>query len=329
MILGNVPYIRLWANIFNGKAKTNRKDFAIDFLLQTVVWLSVFCSFFLINDLDTRFALIILWLLAGELLLLSLVSRRLNDAGYIGLSCFLTLIIFVNIVIYVFCFLKKSEESENNKKDLITKAYFVVPTMIFAAPSFIFGLLSVGLAITTLTSVREVSKDIKDFDHFVNKTKYADEFIPDYRKDIGDYSDIQFGYKRRSYFDLLGYQSEGITLVAKYDNNKYSIEKQSALEKYNFLEEPVFENDVYIFPVTTFEYEGFVFKIAPKRDYRENDDKPTCKSFLMVGHNDSESKIAYLYFYDYDIDLLVWGNASGSEINERMPKLIEDCFVWF
>lgn len=212
-------------------------------------------------------------------------------------------------------------ENKNFPKALETTAIilalgpFTIPALIFVA----------SMVLTATGGIVTISKNIDDFDTYIEKVPYANEFIPDYRIDIGNYSQVQFGYKKTSTFL---FQSEGITLIASYDDVEYASEKQKSSEKLYFLEEPVVDGDNYIFPVTTFEYEGYAFKIAPKRDYWTSGTL-TCKSFMMLGYNDLESKIAYLYFYDMDLDYLTHVSASKGVIDNCMPKLIKDYFVWF
>lgn len=330
MILEKAPYIRVWANLFNVKSKTNRRDFAIDFFLHLIIWASVICLLmFTFDDKSFKRVTVSLILLLFSALMaiggsISLIGRRLNDIGYKWQYSFLILIPLVSLVIIAVCLFKKGSVSEGEKKNfpkalettviIFALGPFAIPVLIFVA----------GMVLAATGGIVTTSKNIDEFDTYLEKVPYANEFIPDYRIDIGNYSQVQFGYKKTSTF----FQSEGITLIASYDEVTYVSEKQKSLEKYYFLEEPVVRGENYIFPVTTFEYEGYTFKIAPKRDYWTSGTL-TCKSFMMLGHNDLESKIAYLYFYDIDIDYLASVSDSKGVIDNCMPKLIKDYYVWF
>jgi hypothetical protein len=48
----------------------------------------------------------------------------------------------------------------------------------------------------------------------------------------------------------------------------------------------------------------------------------------MIGFDEENNSIAYLYFYDFDIDYLEDGTATEEEKNKRMPRLIETAFYW-
>ena len=102
------------------------------------------------------------------------------------------------------------------------------------------------------------------------------------------------------------------------------------LNKYIYLDEPYVDKDGdYIFPVSTFSYDGYQFKIVP---YWENYYKGfdlSCTSFMMVGLNDSKKKISYLYYYNIEMDCLSEKNAKDEELSNRMIELIEDAFIWY
>ena len=330
MLLEKVPYIRLWANVFNFKAKTNRLDFLVDFLIHIVVWslITWLTTFIFKNDSSIAVAfgvlLFPLTIFITFLSLLSLTARRLNDIGYNWAFCFLIFTGILSIVIFCICIFQRGYGDETKEKKPSSKGLATLSAIAIGVPAATMLVLVIMIVALSIKPIVNASTNIEDFDYYINNVKYAAEFVPDYKNDLGEYTEVQFGYKKTETFFI----TEGITLITSYDETNYEAEKDKALEKYVFLEEPYIENADYIFPVTTFEYDGYTFKIAPKWDYWSKR-APTCKSFLMVGHNDSKSKIAYLYFYDFDIDYLLDTSASKAEIDNRMPKLIKDYFVWF
>lgn len=162
--------------------------------------------------------------------------------------------------------------------------------------------------------------EIEKYNSYLSDVPYADDMMPDCEQDIGTYKSVQFGYKYR----LFIFESEGITLMASYDEENYESAKSDMLARYAFLEETIQDpNGDYVIPVTSFEYEGYFFQIVP------NPECKACKSFMMVGYNDTKQAIAYLYFYNYDQDYILYADASETEKQECMPKWIERYFVWY
>ena len=173
---------------------------------------------------------------------------------------------------------------------------------------------------------RKKPKKIAEYNSYVSDVGNAEKFMPDCDQDLGVYQSVQFGFQETF---LLIFGSQTITLIASYDETNYEKEKSAALDRFDFLKEPYQEKDgYYIFPVASFEYRGYSFSIVPDRDYY-SDGRLGCHSFMMVGYNDAEKKIAYLYFYDPDLDYLSEENASEEEKQKRMSELIKDSFVWY
>ena len=42
----------------------------------------------------------------------------------------------------------------------------------------------------------------------------------------------------------------------------------------------------------------------------------------MIGFDEENNSIAYLYYYDFDIDFLEYGNATEEEKNKRLNELM-------
>lgn len=203
MILEKVPYVRVWANLFNVKSKTNRRDFAIDFFLHLIIWGSIILLLTLMfgDGSPKRVGLTITLLLLSAMIAvgssISLIGRRLNDIGYKWEYSFLVLIKIVSIVLITICLLKKGSVDEDQKKPF-PKALGVT-AVVFALVPFMIPVLIVGAIMISVATggVVTTSKDIDEFDTYIEKVRYANEFIPDYRKDIGEYNQVQFGYKKK------------------------------------------------------------------------------------------------------------------------------------
>ena len=102
----NVPYFRIWANIFDYKSRTKRKDFFIDLVLSIVVLSILFYLCFKVTP----------WLLFAFFIhlifpLIPLVVRRVRDTGNSPLWCLLLLLGSIGILpLFILCFLKSRED---------------------------------------------------------------------------------------------------------------------------------------------------------------------------------------------------------------------------
>ncbi len=141
-------------------------------------------------------------------------------------------------------------------------------------------------------------------------------------KDLGAYSQIKYTYQSTCYSILMDFNSDGLALFVKYDQTIYAIQKEKTLHSYTFLDEPILEFDKYVMPVTEFEYRGYLMKIVLDQEYI---DYCACKSFMMIGFDDANSAIAFLYYYDFDIDYIA---DIDEDLNYSMRNLVDDAFAW-
>ncbi len=125
------------------------------------------------------------------------------------------------------------------------------------------------------------------------------------------------------------FESEGISLFLDYKEEDFASEKDKVLTSYTFIDSPIIGDDGYYqFPVSSFDYKDYSFKVSPKYPYYEGTEEYSCKSFTMVGFDEVNKSIAYLYYYDADIDYLDDNKSTEEDRNKRMPELIETAFYW-
>ena len=216
---------------------------------------------------------------------------------------------------------------ENKKKKWLVAVVIIAKTVIIAAAVLLVAFLCAFFIPHTVKQ----SNKIGDYDKYLEKVCYAAEFMPSL-DEIGDYENVNFGYKEYSHGWM--FCSEGLSLFAEYSDEDYNAEKEKTVYKYEYLTEPYkpTENSDYIFPVAELEYKGYEFGIVPKKEYLYGSDteyRYSCKSFMLVGNNDAERKIVYLYFYDSDLDLLAQADATEEECRQSMIELIKDSCCWF
>ena len=169
---------------------------------------------------------------------------------------------------------------------------------------------------------QHIDRDLEDYSTHVQSIRNAADFMPELDS-LGAYTDIQYAYKEKCYSRLIGFYSDGLSLFVTYDAEQYCCAKETALSGYAFLEEPVKGyNETYELPIEEFQYNGYTIKVVPDGEYL---DYCACKSFMMLGYNDAECTIAYLYYWDFDIDYI---SEVGEDPQEEMGELIDTAFAW-
>ena len=337
MKLKGIPYFRIWANLFNYKARENKKDFFIDLCLFVIAQ-TIFCALiylFLVFDLDFIFAVLIM--ICGITLVLqslSLFARRLNDIGMnYGYTFFLLTVIAIPFMIAV-CLGKSKDELDEgalNKKTKIRKRLLTIPVYFVGGFYVLCFILLIGMIVYDIVvpqNTIEKCTDIDKYEEYVEKVHYASDLMPDL-DDLTPYLDIKFGYKCILYSSLLGFVSDDISLFVTYGDN-YNEEKEKVLNYYDFLKEDeiiIDSSGTTQFPLAVFDYKGYTIRIVPNRNYYTSG-YCSCKSFMMIGYNDLNSTIVYLYFYDFDIDYLY--DEEYTKTREKiMQEFIDEGFVWY
>ena len=328
MKIKNIPFFRMWANLFDYSTKEKKKEYYIDLLILSLFTAVLFLCVKLLSSFITigwlyilRIAIVIIFLFP----FLSSSARRLLDAGYPRGIVLCSIMLCGPIVVALVCINESANCDENTRKTYKIRGgvFTFVIMLILAFPTFIVGLYFYAMAYNYINIKEEYFMKIENYEDYREKTWLAKEFLPKL-DELSDYSNVDFGYKRKVYCLIPFFESRSISLFVDYDNiDAYNAKKNDDLSKYDFITDPIKSSDDYLFPVAEFDYKGYHFQIAPSKETL----KP--KSFLIYGYNDLTETIVYLYFSDQDIDYLLKGNASKKEINERMPEFIEYNFIWY
>ncbi len=164
--------------------------------------------------------------------------------------------------------------------------------------------LSFTSCVKTYTNIDNYAKDVEEY--------CAGAFMPKLNG-IGEYKNIE--YLMRA--DISIFPGNYLKLVAQYDKENFSKEKERLKTAYTYLDEPQkpdWGNDVYTIPLVEFSYAGFDFKVA------KFEDTIYPKNFGMVGISDENFEIAYLWFYSPDQDYICEVN---DDKNQKMNEFIE------
>lgn len=199
----------------------------------------------------------------------------------------------------------------------------------------IFPFLAASICLTSCERVTAQSFDFKKYEEYRAKigSAYgtAEGLLPPI-SELGEYERVQFAYKQFTYLFFLDFKSEGISLFLDYSQENYALAKSYVEETYTFIDDEYVEaHHHYQFPVASFEYKEYSFRIAPTPHTNSSTEEIyyMCKSFVMIGYNESINSVAYLYFYDFDLDYLYdEDDKSAGDINAVMPELIKKSFYW-
>lgn len=346
--LSKIPYIRIWANLFVFKGKENRTDYLIDYLIWLVTALpllitAIVLHYRIINTNYEKFDILsfcIVWLYF-RIPLLAMSARRLRDSDNPWKLCFLILLPFGYIWAPIVCVPAKSKEETGENYRRINKRTMFGPSLamgIICVISLPIRLIIYGFWFIDIPfSERGEGKlvDLAEYESYRSKIKYAEEGLPSLNE-IADYKEAIFGYRNVVHSYVMGFESYGLSLFADYDASQYASAKEFAESRYSFITAPIVQDDGdYTFPVAEFSYDGYEFKIAYTsasvyHSTGKNSEKEYIypKSFTMVGFDDKNNSIAFLYYYDFDLDILCSKGDKEEYKNGRMQKLIEEEFCW-
>lgn len=198
------------------------------------------------------------------------------------------------------------------------KAFKVIIIIVLAIVLAIGGFLTLLLG-----SFERVKTDISKYSEDISEIGNAAKFMPDLET-LNGYTDIEYTYKIKCSSIFMGFFSDGYALFVTYDKERYEAQKDEVMSNYTFVQKPIlgFGNTNYTIPIAEFQYNGYDMKVVPDEEYI---DFSACKSFMLLGFNDEECKIAYLYHYDFDLDYIA---EVGEDLEDEMIEFMDDVFAW-
>ena len=221
---------------------------------------------------------------------------------------------------------------------IIMKRYQVI---IYAVASFqiILVIFIIFFSVEAFKTRSQIDKNIENYEMYRNNVVGASDMLPTY--DNINMPNSKFAYKRvyKKWNENFGiYEDVGICLFIQYDELKYVDTKNNITSNYKFITDPETiseksdnkmsnETYYYVFPLSNFTYRGYEFKICPNEYYWSL--KHSSESFLMVGFDDLNYKICYLYFYSYSYDYICSFNTTLEQREKAMLNIIKKYFYWY
>ena len=318
-----MPYLRLWVNSFNYKSLVKRKDFVIDFLLLILTTCILLGFLFLFKNYIKTYIIILIPMLHFYFLFIPLAYKRIKDTGNFGGLAFCSIFIILLYFIIGICLFKSNDCLDKEKFKKMNDKRLNILSLPLLGILLLVILLIVGTIGYDVLCLKDSSKvtylitDVSEYDKECNKVKNASKMMPKL-EELSDYQELKFSSQENLYSTFLGFYSNGVSLFVSYNLN-YDVKKEE-LDKYCYLESPIYSDNYAIIPLTTFEYNGYVYRIILDEEFN------SCKSFMLIGYNDFEKEIVYHHYYNIDIDYIC---EIYDDYNEEMKNFMEECFYYF
>ena len=183
--------------------------------------------------------------------------------------------------------------------------------MIILVPFFII------LFLISLLIPPTVDTDINQYETYRQELNYAVDFMPAL-DELGQFEELRFGYQETPEFIFC---PKTLSLTVRYDEATYEAMKQQMLAAYEFIDAPVIDTDGDLLLDDTFTYQEYDFQSVPMLD----DMHSACEYFGLLGVNDGQRSIAWLYYDNIDRDLIA---TTDNDLDDQMRTIIDDEFHW-
>ena len=158
-------------------------------------------------------------------------------------------------------------------------------------------ILSFFLLIVTVFSLSScAAKKLKttkeaEYEEYLSKVEYAESYMPGLEQ-CGNYSSMNATYKHEY---LLFFDVYTVGLFLSFDKSEYEIHKNDILSRYKFFtpDDESLKSDCdatiknYNIQLVNDEYEYSTIKMG-----------------LLIGMDDTDCKICYLFYYDFELDVM-------------------------
>ena len=152
-------------------------------------------------------------------------------------------------------------------------------------------LLATALSLSACSVKQAKSSDPKAYGEYLCRVPYAEDYMPT-EEQLGDYSSLQMTYRHRW---LLIFDNDAMGLFVSYQEEAYDAQKEEILSGYPFASgedgESASDAEATV--------GGYHIRLV-QQDYPLE----TYKMGLLIGLDDENQKICYLFYYDPDLDVL-------------------------
>ena len=326
-------YFRMWQHLFDFKSKQSLASSIIDLFIHYSIMIGLMFLYRWFVSFFWGVQVYILWFifyLIANTISLSTFARRIRSTGFPWWICFFVYIPLLRCVTFALSLFQEKEEKNewpmfvvSAKKKLEVKVVNILTLIVVSiayGPTAIICYLRLDEFLGTI--VYDYSTNVNDYEYYLNNVTYANKYLPETIDGFENSKEIMFGYKKNTSSMLSGgFFSEGISLFVNYGSDFYT-EKERIENNYE-----VEASDNWYIGFETFNYKDYAFYIVRNTpnglsDYVRDD------SMCMIGFNDLNKCISYLYFYDIDLRPIIHYKDTEEQRLKEIYDFIEESFVW-
>ena len=154
----------------------------------------------------------------------------------------------------------------------------------------LFILFAMTISLSSCYCRKTKTVDTDEYNQYIVKVRYADDYMPSIEQ-CGNYSSFLATYKKT----VVIFEIYTVGLFLSYNEDEYNQQKEAILSSREFFNPEdnklVSDCDAVI--------DGYNIQLV-KQDYPLQ----TYKMGLLIGMDDYNKKICYLFYYDFDLDEL-------------------------
>ena len=163
-------------------------------------------------------------------------------------------------------------------------------------------------------SRRYSSEKDEDYAKYLDEVANANLYMPDL-EDLGDYKSISVS--RRTCNDIFIDTTETISLIVQYGKDDFNLAIDQIETRYEFVNSALDNYEDYEAEVHDYYFRVDSNSLCEMVSYPSGETVLVPKCSLIIGINESENKIAYLYYWDIEIQEM-----------DDLDKFIEEKFVF-
>ena len=154
---------------------------------------------------------------------------------------------------------------------------------------FILSVILLSLSSCTARRIKTTKED--KYEKYLSKVEYATDFMPD-TDACGNYSSLTATYQHE---DLFFFDVYTVGLFLSYNESEYEAQKNQIFSNYEFFT----SDDESLKSDCDATIKNYNIQLV-KGEYEYS----TIKMGLLIGTDDTNHKICYLFYYDFDLDIL-------------------------
>lgn len=173
-------------------------------------------------------------------------------------------------------------------------------------------LLIILVCLSSCTKSYNSNKE-EDYERYISEVVDAQLYMPNL-EDLGVYESIFVSSRIRN--DLFFDTTDTIALIVQYDESNYDIATNNLENKYKYISHELENYKDFEASIKNFNFRVDLNSLYEMINYPSNEVVLYPKCSLIVGLNEIEHKIAYLYYWDVEVNCM-----------EDLDKFIEEKFI--